>query len=260
MSPSNRSLLARGLAILVIGATAIVPSIAAGVPAAAHTGVRAVLPSVSVSDVSVGEGTGGTVTAVFTVTQSAKAKSRITFETAADTATSPADFVRKTGTIRFAGKKLTRTVAVTVVGDAIDELDETFFLELTDASGADIADGEGVGTIVDNDAPPTVAVGDPVFVPEGQTGDTAFATVDVALSAPSGLDVSVDWATADGSATVADSDYVAGAGQLDFAPGETSAVVLIEVIGDVASEGDETFDVDLLPRRSTRHSAMRPMS
>ena len=41
MSPSNRSLLARGLAILVIGATAIVPSIAAGAPAAAHTGVRA---------------------------------------------------------------------------------------------------------------------------------------------------------------------------------------------------------------------------
>ena len=55
----------------------------------------------------------------------------------------------------------------------------------------------------------------------------------------------MDWATADASATVADSDYVAGAGQLDFAPGETSKMVLIEVIGDVATEGDETFDVVL---------------
>ena len=77
----------------------------------------------------------------------------------------------------------------------------------------------------------------------------SFATVDVTLSAPSGLDVSVDWATADGTATVADSDYVAGAGQLDFAPGETSTVVLIQVIGDVATEGDETFDVDLVLAR-----------
>ena len=88
-----------------------------------------------------------------------------------------------------------------------------------------------------------MSVGSPVSVPEGQTGDASFATVDVTLSAASGLDVSVDWATADDTATVADNDYVADAGQLDFAPGETSKTVLIEVVGDVASEGDETFDV-----------------
>ena len=147
-----------------------------------------------------------------------------------------------------------------MVSDAIDELDETFFLELTDTSGADIADGEGEATIVDNDAPPTVAVSDPVFVPEGQTGDTAFATVDVTLSAPSGWTSRWTGRPRTTRQRSADNDYVAGAGQLDFAPGETSAVVLIQVNGDVATEGDETFDVDSCPRRSTRRLAARPTS
>ena len=51
------------------------------------SGVRAVLPSVSVADVSVGEGTGGTTTAVFTVTQDTRGKSTLNFSTVPGTAT-----------------------------------------------------------------------------------------------------------------------------------------------------------------------------
>jgi hypothetical protein len=240
MLAPRRSLIARAVTIAVVGATAIVPSMSGGsVPVASG----AVLPSVSVADVSVGEGTGGTTTAVFTVTQDKIGKSTLNFSTVPGTATSPADYISRSGKIRFAGHKLTRTVSVTIVGDAFDEADETFFLKLSGAKGAEIDDGEATGTILDDDAPPSASVGSPVSVPEGQTGDTSFATVDVTLTAASGLDVSVDWTTADDTATVADNDYVADAGQLDFAPGETSKTVLIEVVGDVASEGDETFDV-----------------
>jgi len=244
MSAPHRSLLARAVAIAVVGAAAIVPSMSTS-SAALASGVRAVLPSVSVADISVGEGTGGTTTAVFTVTQDKKGKSTINFSTVPGTATASADYIPRSGKIRFAGHKLSRTVSVTIIGDALDESDETFFLRLSGAKGADLADGEATGTILDNDAPPSVSVGAPVSVPEGQTGDTSFATVDVTLSGASGLDVSVDWATAEGTATVADNDFVPGAGQLDFAPGETSKAVLVEVVGDVASEGDETFDVVL---------------
>jgi hypothetical protein len=244
MPAPHRSLIARAVAIAVVGAAAIVPSMTTSSIAVA-SGVRAVLPSVSVADVSVGEGTGGTTTAVFTITQDKRGKSTINFSTAPDTAAGPADYIPRSGKIRFAGHKLTRTVSITIIGDALDESDETFFLKLSGAQGADLADGEATGTILDNDAPPSVSVGSPVSVPEGQTGDASFATVDVTLSAASGQDVSVDWATADGTATVADNDYVADAGQLNFAPGETSKTVLIEVVGDVASEGDETFDVVL---------------
>jgi Calx-beta domain len=193
--------------------------------------------------VSIGEGTGGTVTAVFTITQDKRGRSAITFRTANGTATAPADYLARSGTVKFAGKKLTRTVAVTVVSDAIDEANETFSLELTGAKGAVIADGEGMATINDDDAAPTVAVGASTSVPEGQTGDTSFASIDVSLSTASGRNVSVDWTTADGTAT--GDDYTSEAGTLVFAPGETEKVVVIPVIGDNATEGDETFDVDL---------------
>ena len=134
---------------------------------------------------------------------------------------------------------------MTIVADALDEPDEAFFLKLTGATGATIADGEGVGTIQDDDPPPNVQVPSTLAVPEGQTGDTTIASIDVTLTAPSAKEISVDWATADGTATEADSDYVGGSGTLHFAPGETDKVVLITVIGDMTNETDETFTVAL---------------
>jgi hypothetical protein len=156
----------------MIGCVAFVPALGA-VPT--MNASAATLPSVSVGDVSISEGTGGTVTAMFTLTQDKRGKSTITYKTANGTATAPADYFARSGTVRFAGKKLSRTVAITVISDAIDEPDETFSLELTGAKGATIADGEGTATIVDDDAAPSVAVGTSTSVPEGQTGDTSFA-------------------------------------------------------------------------------------
>jgi Calx-beta domain len=211
------------------------------------TAHAATLPSVSVNDVSISEGTGGTKTLNFTITQDAPGKSKVSFKTKNGTATSPADYIAKSGSVRFAGKKLTKTVGLTIVGDALDEPDETFFLELTVATGATIADGEGVATITDDDLPPDVSVPATLSVPEGQTGDTTYASIDIHLSAPSGQEVSVDWATADGTATSvgADKDYTLDGGTLDFAPGETDQVVLVAVIGDDTTEGDQTFFVTI---------------
>jgi Calx-beta domain-containing protein len=209
------------------------------------TAHAATLPSVSVNDVSTTEGTGGTKTLNFTITQDVRGRSKVTFKTVDGDATSPADYIARTGSVRFVGKKLTRTVGVTIVGDALDEPDETFSLQLTGASGATIADAEGVATITDDDAAPTVSVPTTLSVPEGQTGDTSYASVDVSLSSPSGRDVSVTWTTADGTATVADNDYTSDGGTLHFTPGETHQVVLVAVIGDVNNEADETFTVQL---------------
>ena len=69
-------------------------------------------------------------------------------------------------------------------GDALDEINETFFVDLSSATNATIADRQAVGTITDDDAPPTVSVGD-VTVTEGDAG-TATATFTVTLNAPSG--------------------------------------------------------------------------
>ncbi len=240
MFRSDRRVLTRAVALLAVGVVLPLAPMASHTPVAAAT-----LPTVSVNDVSITEGTGSTKTLTFTVKQSAPGKSRVYFATANDTAKAPADYIARTGSVRFAGHKLTRTLSVTIVGDAFDEPDETFFVELTKATGATIDDGEGVGTILDDDAPPTVQVPSSLSVPEGQTGDTTFASIDVTLSAPSGQEVDVDWATADGTATEAGTDYTGKSGTLHFAPGETSATVVIPVIGDVASEADETFTVTL---------------
>ena len=199
---------------------------------------------ISINDVTITEGNAGTLTATFTVTQSARGKSSVRYSTAAGTASSPADFLARTGTLKFAGGHKTNKVAITIKGDTLDEANETFFVRLSNPVGATIADGEGMGTITDNDAPPTVSSVATLTVPEGKAGDTPIASVDVTLSAPSGRHVSVEYTTVDGSAT-AGSDYNLTAGTLDFAAGQTTGSVAVPVRATIAAEGDETFDVDL---------------
>ena len=79
---------------------------------------------------------------------------------------------------------------------------------------------------------------------EGDAGLTPFHFT-VSLAQPAGGDgVSVDYATADGTA-IAGQDYVASAGTLTFAEGETSATISIDVIGNEEPEPDKVFYVDL---------------
>jgi hypothetical protein len=93
-----------------------------------------------------------------------------------------------------------------------------------------------------NVTPPTISIGD-VTVKEGNSG-TTNATFNVILSAPSALQVAVNYATADGTAT-AGSDYQATSGTLTFAPGQTSKTITVLVNGDTSVEQDETFFVNL---------------
>jgi hypothetical protein len=80
--------------------------------------------------------------------------------------------------------------------------------------------------------------------PEGNGGTTS-ANFTVFLSPASGQTVTVDFATADGSATVSDGDYVAASGTVTFLPGTTSQPVSVTVNGDTKFEGNESFFVNL---------------
>ena len=89
-----------------------------------------------------------------------------------------------------------------------------------------------------------VSVADAPPLLEGDAGSrNASFVVSLSSPAPAG-GVTVDYATADGSAT-APSDYAAASGTLSFAPGETSKTVAVAVHGDTAFEGDETFTLRL---------------
>ena len=66
----------------------------------------------------------------------------------------------------------------------------------------------------------------------------------LSLSSPSGVPVTVDFNTADITAT-SGSDYVATSGTLVFAPGVTSRTIIVPTIDDLVQESDETFEVTL---------------
>lgn len=90
---------------------------------------------------------------------------------------------------------------------------------------------------------PSLSVAD-VRVVEGNAGTTSVE-VTVSLSAAAEQAVTVAYATADGTATVADGDYTAATGSIAFAVGETRKTVVLQVKGDTKVEADESFVVRL---------------
>jgi large repetitive protein len=201
-------------------------------------------PTLSVDNVTVTEGNAGAVNATFTVELSAPSGKAISVghATANGEATAPADYTSTSGPLLFAAGATTKTVTVPVQGDTLDEVNETYTLNLSGASNATILDGTGVGTITDDDAAPTLAVGD-ITVAEGNTGTTA-ATFTATLSAASGRTVTVNYATANGSA-LAPADYTSTPGSLSFTAGDTTETITVPVNGDLLDEIDETFAVNL---------------
>jgi hypothetical protein len=110
----------------------------------------------AVNDVTVTEGTGGPATpATFTVSLLGGPSATpvtVHYATANGTATTPADYAATSGDLTFAPGETTKPVTVPVVPDSVDELNETFTLNLSAPStGVFVQDGQGVGTIVDDD-------------------------------------------------------------------------------------------------------------
>lgn len=200
-------------------------------------------PNVSVSNCTAAETTGTNGVCAFDVSLSAASgkTASVSFSTANGTAVAGTDFVAASGVVTFPPGSTQRSVGVTVTGDAIDELDETFTLNLATPVNAGIADGQGVATIDDDDGP-GVSVSD-VVVTEGNAG-TSTSTFTATLSAPSVQQVTVAYATSDGTAT-AGSDYVATSGTLTFPAGMTSRTFGVTVNGDTADEPNEAFVVTL---------------
>jgi Calx-beta domain len=200
----------------------------------------AAAPSVSVNDASVVEGDSGSKNAVFTVSLSAAASGDVTvdYATSGGSATAPDDYAAASGTLTFAPGELSKQVSVAVVGDVLDEPHETYSLNISNPSGATLSRARGLGTILDNDPAVSLSVND-VSAPES-AGTASFT---VSLSGVSGKVVTVDYTTADGTATAA-ADYGSAQGTLVFLPGETSKSVSVALVDDNVVEQDETFSLD----------------
>jgi immune inhibitor A len=112
-------------------------------------------PAISISDVSVTEGDSGTTPATFNINLSAAAAGPVSvnWATANGTATAGTDYGAGSGTASFAAGESVKTVAVLVIGDTAAEPDETFYVNLSNPVGGTLADGQGVGTIANDDPP-----------------------------------------------------------------------------------------------------------
>lgn len=111
--------------------------------------------SFSINDLNQSEGNAGAITFSFTVSRSSgTGAATVDFATADASATiADADYVATSGTLNFADGELSKTVSVTVNGDTANEANETFTVNLSNATGGvSIADGQGVGTIVNDDS------------------------------------------------------------------------------------------------------------
>ncbi|MGD0518217.1 MAG: Calx-beta domain-containing protein, partial [Thermoguttaceae bacterium] len=213
--------------------------------------------NITINDVSLAEGSpSGTTAFTFTVSLSNPVASNVTvdYATADGTATSAdSDYTAASGTVTFtAGGALTQTVTVNVNKDSKVEADETFVVNLsnakfggaTDATRAAITDSQGVGTITNDDVA-NITINDVTLAEGSPSGTTAF-TFTVSLSNPVASNVTVDYATANGTATTADSDYTAASGTLMFtAGGALTQTVAVNVTKDNKAEADETFYVNL---------------
>lgn len=199
-----------------------------------------------ISDASLTEGDAGSSQMSFIVTRSFITDTTYTvdYETIDGTALAGLDYTAvSTTTLTFLPATMTQTINIDILGETLDEDDELLTVQLSNpAVGTQIGDFSGVGTILDNDAPPSLTIND-FTLTEGDSGTvTAFFTA--TLSAVSGKTITVDYATLDGTA-VAGTDYVAASGAITFTPGTLTQTVNIGILGDINDEFDETFSVEL---------------
>jgi ELWxxDGT repeat protein len=151
-----------------------------------------------------------------------------------------------TKTLTFAGTLLPNaknTLEIKIKDVSDGALDSAVFLKGGSLGVVDPATLANAITIADNDPAPVVSVADVSFN-EGKD-DTSTGTFTVALSNPSSLITTIDYATADGTA-IAGIDYTkVDKTTLSFAPGEISKTIVIPLIGDLVDEADKAFKINL---------------
>ena len=205
--------------------------------------VSAQQPSVSVREAVVVEGNSGTQQATFVVALSASTSQSVSFSfaTANGTATAGSDYVAASGATAFAPGEVEKAVVVLVNGDTVDEVQETFFLDISNVTNATVSSSRGNGFIVDDDGP-TISIND-VSVTEGNSG-LKSATFTLTLSGPSVESIAIRAITAAGTAT-ASTDYNSINAVILFSPGTVTRTVDVPIIGDTNLESNETFSVNL---------------
>ena len=205
------------------------------------------------TDTANAEGDSGTTPFEFAVTRSGdtSVSSEVDYAvtgSGADAADA-ADFggALQTGTVSFIAGEISKVITIDVSGDADMEADEGFTVTLSNPSaGSEITTASAAGTIENDDTELAISATDAVK-PEGDAGTAAF-TFTVTRSGDVSGTTDVAYAVTGSGADAADAADFSGAlpsGMVNFAAGETSKVLTIDVSGDADMEADEGFTVTL---------------
>ncbi len=209
-------------------------------------------PTVTIDPQTVTEGNSGKSTKTFTATLSQKSGRtvKVNWATDADTAHAGRDYVSKQGTLVFAPGTLTQTFTVDIIGDTINEGDETFDIDLTNPTldtSANVSGPAPVVTITDDDALPTVSFDD-VAAKEGDAGNALL--LPIKLSNASSHDVifnltdstGANSGTADNGTIVlpGSGDYKLLSSTVTIPAGQLVGYAVVLVNGDTVYEADET--------------------
>jgi len=118
-----------------------------------HEEMQAGPPQLTIGDVSLAEGNSGTTTFNFALTLDNPSSSPVTvqFATQNGTAIAGSDYVAAAGSVTISAGSNGTTIPVQVIGDTTFEPNDRFFVNLTGVVGATIADGQGIGTIINDD-------------------------------------------------------------------------------------------------------------
>ena len=203
-------------------------------------------PWVSVDDASVTKPASGSAPAVFHVNLTSASLNTVTVNYATQDwgATQGTDYTRTSGTLTFNPGQTSLAVAVPVLGNTLPLGDRRFFLNLSSPVNANLETATGEGAIVDPNLMPQLSVGDTTALEPAAAGATTTMAFPVTLSFPTPNPITVNYATADWSATQG-TDYQARSGTLTFAPNQTRAMVTATVLGDAAADADQAFLLNL---------------
>ncbi len=199
-------------------------------------------PQISIDNVSAEETNVGSIQFVFTVQLTNQSTLPITVDvaTANGSATLNSDYLPTSGQLTFAPLETAKTVSVTVLGDLVVELNETFFVNLTNPTNTTIADNQGLGTIVDDDNAGKFSF---AFTPYSGVENTQVLVTVARTNGDAGT-VSVDYETSGGNASPF-ADYTPTSGTLVFGDTETSKTFMVNLLDDALVEPTENFNVVL---------------
>jgi uncharacterized repeat protein (TIGR03806 family) len=195
-------------------------------------------PQISIAGGSANEGAGQIVFDVGLSTASGSSVS-VAYATSARSASAGIDFSPASGTLTLPAGATVATLAIPILDDVLTESDEDFAVTISNPRNAILGTASAVGVIIDNDELPIVSVA--AASASEASGSVVFP---VSLSTPSGVNVTVVYATTAGTAN-SPGDFQAISGTLSIPAGQTSAQVSVPLTNDTAFEGNETFSLVL---------------